>query len=404
MIIKPAIRNNLYLNAHPIGCSEYVKELFDEAKKLPNFNGPKRVLIIGGSSGYGLSSRVTLAQNANASTINVSFESRPKDQRTGTAGYWNNIAFLKQAKKLDSKHYDILGNAFSPKIKEVAIDKIKETFGQVDLVIYSLAAGARLNFETNEMVYSAIKPIGEDMAGKTLDVATKKIKDINISAATEDEIKGTVFVMGGSDWKAWVDALDQAGVLSPHAKTVSYTYVGSGTMDKIYRSGTIGRAKDDLEATANTLNELLKHKYQGEAMVSSSKAVTTKASVFIPGITSYISCLFDVMKEQGTHESILAHKHRLFKDMIYGEKRITDSKNRVRIDHYEMDSVVQTKTNECVLAHQDESIFELPGTNKFISEFHHINGFGYDGVDYDADVDFETLAPKDLNLMDCMDL
>src|SRR5690606_26211321 len=215
MIIKPAIRNNLYLNAHPIGCSEYVKELFDEAKNLENFNGPKRVLIIGGSSGYGLSSRVTLAQNANASTINVSFESRPKDQRTGTAGYWNNIAFLKQAKNLDSKHYDILGNAFSPKIKELAINKIKETFGQVDLVIYSLAAGARLNFETNEMVYSAIKPIGEDMAGKTLDVATKKIKDINISAATEDEIKGTVFVMGGSDWKAWVEALDQAGVLAP---------------------------------------------------------------------------------------------------------------------------------------------------------------------------------------------
>jgi len=400
MIIKPTLRNNLYLSAHPLGCEHYVKELFSEARKLPNFKGPKRVLIIGGSSGYGLSSRVTLAENAKASTINVSYESKPKDQRTGTAGYWNNRAFLKQVESLESKHYDIIGNAFSSKIKEITIQKIKETFGQIDLLIYSLAAGARPHQTTGELVYSAIKPIGEDITGKTIDIGSKEIKDIHVKAATQDEINGTVYVMGGSDWQDWIQALDKANCLGKAFKTISYTYVGSGAMDKIYRSGTIGKAKDDLEDTALKMNQLLIDKYQGEALISSSKAVTTKASVFIPGIAAYISCLFEVMNLEGNHESILAHKHRLFKDMVYGDKRIIDSKQRLRIDHYEMDPVVQEKTIACLLKHQDTSIFDLSGTRLFLNELDHIHGFGYDEIDYQSDVDFEKCMPKLENLFD----
>lgn len=400
MIIKPTLRNNLFLNAHPLGCAQYVEDLFTEAKQLPHFNGPKRVLIIGGSSGYGLSSRVTLAQNAQASTINVSYESKPKDQRTGTAGYWNNVAFLEQAKALNSKHFDIIGNAFSHQTKAITIQKIKETFGQIDLLVYSLASGARPNPDTGEVVYSAIKPIGEDLNGKTVDIASKEIRDIYIKAATREEIKGTVYVMGGEDWQLWVEALEAAGCIAKGFKTISYSYVGSGAMDKIYRSGTIGKAKDHLEDTALSMNTWLKDKYQGEAVISSSKAVTTKASVFIPGFVSYISCLFEVMKQLGNHESILAHKHRLFKDMVYGDKRLVDHKNRIRVDHYEMEPKVQEQTKHLLKQYQDESIFKLSGTQLFLTEVHHNNGFGYENIDYEQDVSLESLIPKLDNLFD----
>jgi len=403
MIIKPSIRNNVYLNAHPKGCEAFVNSLSEEAKDLPDFAGPKRVLIIGGSSGYGLASRVALAQNAHASTINVSFEKRPSGKRSGTAGFWNNIAFLKQAKTLDSAHYDIIGDAFSEDIKKRTMQKIKETFSRVDLVVYSLAAGARPDPETGKLVYSSLKPIGEPLVGRTIDVANKKMKDIRISPATREEIDNTVYVMGGSDWKAWLEALDAAGCLSERAKTVSYTYVGSGSMDRIYRGGTIGKAKEDLEKTARDMDVWLQEKYNGEALISSSKAVTTKASVFIPGITTYMACLFDAMKEKGTHESILTHKHRLFKDMVYGSKRRTDSLGRLRMDHYEMDADVQEKTLSCVQKHQDESVFALSGTKHFLEEFHHIHGFGYDHIDYEEDLDLDALIPDDIALEEHLD-
>lgn len=400
MIIKPIIRNNIFLNAHPIGCENNVKDLFLEAKTFETFDGPKRVLIIGGSSGYGLSSRVALTVGSNAKTINVSYESRPKDQRTGTAGYWNNLAFLKASKAYSKDHYDIIGNAFSDEIKTKTIEKIKETFGQIDLLIYSLASGARLDEQTGQVIYSAIKPIGEDLVGKTIDIGTKTIKELQIPKATETEIEGTVFVMGGSDWAAWVKRLDETNCLSNKFKTISYTYVGSGSMDKIYRSGTIGKAKDNLEITAIVMNKWLKDKYEGEALISSSKAVTTKASVFIPGIASYLSCLFEVMKKNGVHESILAHKYRLFKDMVYGNKRLLDEKNRIRIDHHEMDEQTQKETVKFLNKYQDDSIFDLDGTNLFIKECYQINGFEHPEVSYEAEVDLEQLMMTDDHLLD----
>jgi enoyl-[acyl-carrier protein] reductase/trans-2-enoyl-CoA reductase (NAD+) len=387
MIITPSIRSNVFLNAHPEGCKVFVSESIKNAQSLPQFDGPKKVLIIGGSSGYGFASRVALAVASKAHTINVSFESAPSNKRTGTAGYYNNVFFQQQMKDSGQMHIDVVMDAFSQATKDKVVELIKTHFGEVDLVIYSLASGVRPDPNTNSLVRSALKPIGQPLEGDTLDVATKTMKTLYMEAATEEDIKNTVFVMGGSDWESWMHTLDENHVLSKNSKTISYTYVGSGSMDKIYRAGTIGKAKDDLEATANRLQKLMQP-YQGEALISSSKAVVTKASVFIPGITSYIACLFDVMKEKNVHETIVEHKHRLFKDMVYGNKRLIDSIGRIRIDHYEMQEDIQKDTLKLL---SEADILSLQGTEDFLKEFHHIHGFGYDQVNYDEDIDLESL-------------
>lgn len=395
MIITPSIRSNVFLNAHPDGCKVFVKESIDNAKALTPFDGPKRVLIIGGSSGYGFASRVALAVASKSHTINVSFESAPSSKRTGTAGYYNNVFFQQHMKDSGQTHIDVVMDAFSPVTKQRVVELIQTHFGNVDLIIYSLASGVRPNPQTGELVRSALKPIGQTLTGETLDVQSQTMKTLSMEPATEEEIKNTVYVMGGSDWESWIHTLDQAGVLAPKVKTISYTYVGSGSMDKIYRAGTIGKAKDDLEATALRLDARLKH-YQGEALISSSKAVVTKASVFIPGITSYIACLFDVMKQKGVHESIVEHKHRLFKDMVYGSKRLVDSIGRIRIDHYEMQEDVQHDTLQLL---SKVNILTLNGTKEFIKEFHHIHGFGYERVNYDNDIDLESLSLTDTHII-----
>jgi enoyl-[acyl-carrier protein] reductase / trans-2-enoyl-CoA reductase (NAD+) len=393
MIIKPSIRSNVFLNAHPKGIKKYIESLITEAKSLPQFEGPKNVLIIGGSSGYGLASRVALALGANSSTINVSFEAEPQVNKTGTAGFWNNVYFQEFMQSKNQTHVDFIGDAYSQETKDNIIHYLKENNIQLDLVIYSLAAGARPNPQTGDLVRSALKPIGEDLIGYTIDVQTKQMKEISITKATEEEIKNTVFVMGGSDWESWLENLHQANVLNQSVKTISYTYVGSGSMDKIYRSGTIGKAKDDLEATALRMDEWIQLIYGGEALISSSKAVVTKASVFIPGITTYIACLFDVMKEHHTHESTLKHKHRLFETMVYGNSRKTDALGRIRIDHFEMEENVQEKTLLCTeSAH--EQVLSMPGTQSFIEEFYHIHGFEYDDVNYEEDIDVLSLVSK----------
>ena len=400
MIIRPSIRSNVFLNAHPKGIQAYIQSLFNEAEKFQKFTGPKNVLIIGGSSGYGLTSRVALAVASGANTLNVSFEGAPSDKKTGSAGFWNNVYFLEEAKKLKTKHVDIVADAFSEQTKKEVIARIKKEFGKVDLVIYSLAAGARPNPKTGDLVRSALKPIGEPIDGDTIDVATKTLKPLHMDAATEEDINNTVYVMGGSDWESWITHLDQANLLDQGIKTISYTYVGSGSMDKIYRAGTIGKAKDDLEATSLRMNVRLKEKYQGESLISSSKAVVTKASVFIPGITSYIACLFDVMKEKGVHETTLAHKHRLFKDMVYGDLRRVDHLHRIRIDHYEMQEDIQEATLN-KLKEAKANIVDLQGTHDFVKEFYNIHGFEFDNVNYEEVIDLNdfTFAHIDLTLL-----
>lgn len=392
MLIEPSIRSNIFLNAHPMGCEKAVIDQINEIKTKPTFAGPKKVLIIGGSSGYGLSSRIALAYSCNSDTINISFETPPKGKRTGTAGWWNNIYFQKYAKETHNLHKDFVGDAFSKQMKTDVINYIKESFGKLDLVIYSLASGARFNEESGNLIKSSIKAIGSDAVGKTIDLADLTVKELIIGTATEEEVKDTVYVMGGSAWSEWIDTLVQQDLVNPGFKTISYTYIGGPTTDKIYRGGTLGKAKEDLEKSAEKMNEILQAKYHGEALISSSKAVVTKASVFIPQMPVYVSCLFDVMMRHNVHESILMHKYRLFKDMVYGNKRIIDDQKRIRLDHLEMEPAIQKETIAMMENLSEKELFELKGTKVFIDEFYHIHGFGYDEIDYDVETDLDMLA------------
>lgn len=394
MIIKPSIRSNVFTNAHPLGCKKNVENQIEEAKKLTPFQGPKNVLIIGGSSGYGLASRIALAYGAGSNTINISFEAAPKTNRTGTAGWWNNIFFQEAVSELPTLHKDFVGDAFSLEMKQEVSDYIRHTLKKVDLVIYSLAAGARKDETTGDLVRSHIKTIGEPATGKTIDIADRVVKELSVTGATEQEVKDTVFVMGGSDWRAWIQFLLNQDLLNEGFKTISYTYIGGPTTDKIYRGGSLGFAKEDLENSAYDMNELLKERLHGEALISSSKAVVTKASVFIPQMPHYVSCLFDVMMRHHVHETILEHKFRLFKDMIYGQKRIVDDKNRIRLDHLEMDPKIQDETIALMTSANDEAFFELEGTKRFLKEVHQIHGFEFDDIDYDQEVDLESLSEK----------
>lgn len=394
MIIKPSIRNNLFTNSHPLGCEKNVLNQIETMKKKPTFEGPKNVLIIGGSSGYGLASRISLAIAANANTINVSFESAPKGKRSGTAGFWNNVAFQKHIKNTKNKHKDFLGDAFSSEMKSHVIDYVNKEFGKIDLVIYSLASGARKNHETGEVRYSSIKSLDKDVVGKTLDVITNKIEELTVTPATEQEIKDTVYVMGGSDWKEWIKQLDDANVLNNNFKTIAYTYIGGETTKDIYREGTLGKAKEDLEITAKQMNNELQEKYNGEALISSSKAVATKASIYIPQMPIYVAALYDTMIKENVFESIVEHKYRLFKDMVYGNKRLLDSSNRIRLDHQEMDDNIQNKTKELMYQINDSNIHEYKGTQVFLEELYNLNGFRYDEIDYDAEVNVKELSAK----------
>jgi enoyl-[acyl-carrier protein] reductase/trans-2-enoyl-CoA reductase (NAD+) len=389
MKITPKIRGNVFINAHPLGCKENVKSMIDEVQALPPYQGPKNVLIIGGSSGYGLSTRISLAFVANANTINVSFESTPRGKRTGSAGYWNNIFFQHYA---NGHHKDFNVDAFSEETKEQVATYIKEEFGTVDLVVYSLAAGVRPSKDTGELVRSSIKTIGEPVKGKTIDISSKQVQDLEVTGANQEEIDNTVFVMGGTDWFDWIQYLDQKQVLSPEVKTISYTYIGGPSTEKIYRHGTLGKAKENLEENALKLNQILSDKYNGEALISSSKAVVSKASVFIPQMPIYVSCLYETMQQNGVHETITQHKHRLFKDMVYGNKRITDSLGRIRLDHLEMEEHIQTQCTSLMEQLSSQELLDLDGTKEFLEEFYTINGFHNPNVDYDQEVDLDTLS------------
>lgn len=392
MMIKPSIRSNFFTNSHPIGCKHYVEMQISEAKQLPKFSGPKNVLIIGGSSGYGLASRIALAFGADANTVNVSYENAPKGSKTGSAGWWNNIFFQEFAKETKNIHKDFLGDAFSTEMKNDVIKYIKEHLGKIDLVIYSLASGGRMNYETNEVIKSSIKTIGEEALGKTMDLVTQNVLELLVTPANFQEIKDTVYVMGGSDWYDWMMQLDENSCLNTKVKTISYTYIGGPTTEKIYRGGTLGKAKEDLENHAVKLDQMLKEKYEGEALISSSKAVATKASVFIPQMTIYVSCLYDVMMRHGVHESILKHKYRLFKDMVYGNQRIMDEQSRIRLDHLEMDPKIQEETIQMMTSLSDQEIPKLNGAKTFLKDFYQMNGFLFDSIDYDEEVDLESLS------------
>lgn len=390
MIIKPLIRDNIALNAHPRGCYEnIVNQIKWVQTKDPIINRPLNVLIIGGSSGYGLASRIALAFNAKSYTYNVSFERPGSKRSTASAGYYNNLAFETLAKEQGIESDDFNGDAFSFESKEKVLSDFEVAGKKIDLLIYSVASGIRIDPYTQEKYVSTLKPIGQDFKGLSVDIAKKTIKEVILDPASEEEIENTRKVMGGEDYLLWVKAIDEKGLFNQNAKSITYTYLGSELTYPIYKDGTIGNAKRDLEAAQTQIQEIMA-KVDGEALISSSKTVVTKASVFIPTVALYGSTLFKVMKLANTHESITQHKFRLFKDMVYGNQRLLDDANLIRLDSFEMDPIVQEQVKELMAFTTTSDDLDGIDFDFFIQEFNQMNGFMIDGVDYNEDIDIES--------------
>jgi enoyl-[acyl-carrier protein] reductase/trans-2-enoyl-CoA reductase (NAD+) len=387
MIIKPKIRGFICTTAHPVGCAHQVQEQINYVKSQKPINGAKKVLVIGASTGYGLASRITSTFGAGAGTIGVYFERPAADDRTATAGWYNTAAFEKAAKEAGYFAKSINGDAFSDEIKQQTIDMIKHELGQVDLVIYSLASPRRTHPRTGETFSSVLKPIGNSYTNKTVNVQKGEVTDITIEPANEEEIRNTVEVMGGEDWQMWIDALEAAGVLADNATTVAYSYIGPELTYSIYREGTIGQAKDHLEATALKLDAHLQKK-GGRAFVSVNKGLVTQSSSAIPVVPLYISLLYKIMKEKGIHEGCIEQMYRMYADRLYsGEPIAVDEKGRIRVDELEMREDVQSQISNLWNEVTTENLETLTDIEGYREDFLNLFGFGVDEVDYDAEVD-----------------
>jgi enoyl-[acyl-carrier protein] reductase / trans-2-enoyl-CoA reductase (NAD+) len=387
MTIKPMIRNNICLNAHPEGLKMEVARQIDYVKAQPRVQGPKRVLIIGGSAGYGLASRIVAAYGCGSATLNVAFEKPASGNRTATVGWYNTESFEVLARADGLECHTFYGDAFADDMKDQVAALIKDKWGTVDLVIYSLASGIRVDPKTGEMYRSALKPVGTPFSAKTVDTLTGKIKETTSEPATEEEIAATVKVMGGEDWSLWIDRLLSEDLLAPGAMTVAYSYIGPELIRRVYREGTIGKAKEHLEATARELSERLSA-VNGAAYVSVNKAVVTRASSVIPVVPLYGVALFRVMKEKGLHEGTIEQIYRLFSDRLYtGGPVPTDDQQRIRIDDWEMRDDVQAAVLELFESATDENLSEITDIDNYHGEFLKIHGFGVDGVDYDKEIE-----------------
>lgn len=385
MIIEPRMRGFICLTAHPKGCEQSVKNQIEYVKSKGSIDGAKKVLVIGASTGFGLASRITSAFGSNASTIGVFFEKPPTEGKTASPGWYNSAAFEKLAHESGLYAKSINGDAFSNEIKQQTIDLIKADLGQIDLVIYSLASPVRLNPNTGILHRSVLKPIGSTFTNKTVDFHTGNVTEVSIEPANQEDIDNTVVVMGGEDWQMWMNALNDAGVLAKDALTLAYSYIGPEVTEAVYRKGTIGRAKDHLEATAFEITKQL----EGEnckAYVSVNKALVTQASSAIPVIPLYISLLYKIMKKEGIHEGCIEQIQRLFEHRLYtGSEIPTDDKGRIRIDDWEMRDDVQEKVAKLWKEATTESLPNIGDLKGYTSDFHNLFGFGFDGVDYQAD-------------------
>jgi len=384
MIIEPRTRGFICLTAHPIGCEQNVLNQIEYIKSKPTTKGPKKVLVIGASTGFGLS-RITSAYGANASTIGVFFEKPPKEGRTASPGWYNSAAFETQAHKDGLYAKSINGDAFSNEIKAQTLKLIKEDLGQIDLLVYSLASPVRRHPDTGEQFKSVLKPIGGTFTDNTVDFHTGEVKEISIEPSSGDDIENTVAVMGGEDWQMWIDALKAADVLSKDFKTVAYSYIGPSLTEAVYRKGTIGRAKDHLEATAFKITDTLKD-IDGKAYVSVNKALVTQASSAIPVIPLYISLLYKVMKDEGVHEGCIEQIERLFNERLYAENMPLDEAGRIRIDDWEMRADIQAKVLELWKKATSETLPAIGDLKGYETDFYNLFGFKVDGIDYDKDV------------------
>ena len=386
MIIQHKVKGFICTTAHPIGCQSNVQEQIEAVQRRgPIANGPKRVLVIGSSTGYGLASRITAAFACGAGTIGVFFEKPAAGKRTATAGWYNAAALQKAADQAGLYARNINGDAFSNDVKQAAIDLIKAELGQVDLVVYSLASPRRIHPETGIVYSSTLKPIGKPVTATGLDTDREIVKQFTLPPATQEEIDNTVAVMGGDDWQGWLHALGAAGALSSVCKTTAYTYVGEKMTRDIYWDGTIGAAKKDLDRTAAVLrNEGL------DARVSVLKGVVTQSSAAIPIMPIYLALLFRVMKRDGTHEGCIEQIYRLFAECLYSANPRRDDVGRNRVDEKELRAATQSEVETLWSQVTTENLNAISDYRGFRADFLKLFGFGVAGVSYDAETDAEV--------------
>jgi enoyl-[acyl-carrier protein] reductase/trans-2-enoyl-CoA reductase (NAD+) len=387
MIIAPKIRGFICTTAHPEGCAKHVAEQIAIVKSRGLIeNGPKRVLVIGSSTGYGLSSRIAAAFGANAATIGVAFERPGSADSTATAGWYNTRAFELEAAKAGLYARSFNGDAFSDAVKNEVIGAVKADLGQVDLVIYSLASPRRTDPKTGEVYKSVLKPVGESYTNKNLNTTTGVVNEITIEPAEGDDVANTIAVMGGQDWELWTDALLEAGVLAEGCQTVAYSYIGPSMTWPIYKNGTIGKAKEDLERVQRALDAKLAPLH-GKAWVSVNKALVTQASSAIPVVPLYISLLYKVMKDEGSHEDTIEQMDRMLRERLYNGNPQPDEAGRIRVDDWEMAPQVQDVVAERWEQVNTENFQQLGDFEGYQSSFLRLFGFGLEGVDYSADTD-----------------
>ena len=389
MIIKPRVRGFMCITTHPTGCEANVKNQIDFIKSQGAIDGPKRVLVIGSSTGYGLAARITAAFGSGASTLGVFFEKPGTDRKAGTAGWYNSAAFHQFAEQDGLYAKSINGDAFSTEVKGKVINTIKEDMGQIDLVIYSLAAPRRQHPVSGEVFNSTLKPVGKDVTMRGVNTDKEEIQEFSLDAANQQEIDDTVAVMGGEDWQMWIDALRDAGVLAEGAKTTAFTYIGEKITWDLYWDGTIGQAKKDLDTKVLAIRDKLAAS-GGDARVSVLKAVVTQASSAIPIMPLYLALLFKEMKKKGTHEGCIEQLYRLFTECLYSDTPRTDEEGRLRVDELEMQPDVQAAVADAWSKISNENLSELTDFKGYKEEFLKLFGFEMDGVDYDADVDPEV--------------
>lgn len=390
MIVKPRIRGFVCITAHPKGCEAKVRQEIEVAKAAKKEGGPKKVLVLGSSTGYGLSTRIASAFSHDAATLGVFYERPSINGKPASAGWYNSVAFEKAAHEAGLYAKSINGDAFSDEIKAQTIEMIKADLGQVDLVVYSLASPRRTDPKTGETYKSVLKPIGESFTNRTLDTDKDEVSEVTIEPAVGDDVEHTVKVMGGEDWELWMNALDEAGVLAPGAKSVAYSYIGPKLTWPVYTNGTIGQAKKDVERAAAAITA----QHDCEAYVAVNKAVVTQASSAIPVVPLYISILFKIMKAKGTHEDCIEQMVRLLNDRLYGDDLQLDSDGRIRVDDWEMEPDVQQAvadiwpgiTSETLCVESDYLGYQ----NNFLALF----GFGLPGVDYEEDVEVDIDLPS----------
>lgn len=396
MVIKPKVRGFVCVTAHPGGCAAHLQEQIAHVRAGgPIKDGPRKVLVLGASTGYGLASRVAAAFGSGAATAGVFFERPSEEGRLATPGWYNSIAFTAAARAAGLYARNFNGDAFSTAMKQEVVAALKADLGQVDLVVYSLASPRRTHPTTGAVHKSVLKPVGTTYTNKTVDTDKGIVSDITIEPATDAEIADTTAVMGGEDWEMWMDALEQGGVLAPGATAVAYSYIGPEVTWPIYKNGTIGLAKNDLERAAKSINATLKCNGYGRAFISVNKALVTQASSAIPVVPLYISILYKIMKAKGTHEGCMEQIERLFRTQMYGGMGLEfDDAGRVRIDDWEMKPDIQAEVTKIWPEVNTETLSQLTDIAGYRTEFLKLFGFGLPGIDYEADINPHVEIPS----------